>query len=59
MASSVVSDLDAQVRPLLSHIKVLTNDRLKDLCRAEHLPVSGVKATLQSRIIDRKSSAYV
>ncbi|PSK53061.1 hypothetical protein B9Z65_3261 [Elsinoe australis] len=36
----------------VARLKTLTNQGLKDICRDEHLAVSGVKATLQGRIID-------
>jgi len=35
-------------------IKVLINNDLKEICRGEGLAVSGVKAQLQSRILERK-----
>jgi len=35
-------------------IKALINSDLKEICRGENLAVSGVKAALQSRIIDRE-----
>lgn len=36
-------------------IKSLINNDLKEICRGENLAVSGVKAQLQSRILDRTS----
>lgn len=34
--------------------KTLIGTQLKDICRKENLPVSGVKGTLQQRILDRR-----
>lgn len=49
MASSGQS---SELPHLVSLIKTLTIPQLKDLLRNEGLPVSGLKATLQLRIID-------
>ena len=49
MASSQTS---SEVPHLVALIKTLTNPQLKDLLRNEGLAVSGVKASLQMRIID-------
>lgn len=49
MASSQASP---EVLNLVALIKTLTNPQLKDLLRNEGLAVSGVKASLQMRIID-------
>ncbi|KAL4877644.1 transport protein particle component-domain-containing protein [Aspergillus karnatakaensis] len=48
MASGQASDLQG----VISLIKTLTNAQLKDILRTEGLAVSGVKASLQLRIID-------
>lgn len=53
MASSQASP---EVLNLVALIKTLTNPQLKDLLRNEGLAVSGVKASLQMRIIDCSSS---
>lgn len=49
MASSGQS---SEINHLVALIKTLTNPQLKDLLRNEGLAVSGVKMTLQLRIID-------
>ena len=49
MASSGQS---SELPRLVALIKTLTNPQLKDLLRNEGLPVSGLKAVLQMRIID-------
>ena len=38
----------------IAKVKTLVNNQLKQILRKEGLPVSGAKATLQTRIIDRK-----
>jgi len=45
--------LQDQAISLQSRIKTLINSDLKEICRGENLPVSGVKAALQNRIIQR------
>ncbi|KAJ5476008.1 transcriptional regulator family: Zinc fingerMIZ-type [Penicillium sp. IBT 31633x] len=47
------TSLSSEVTTLTAFIKTLTNPQLKDLLRYESLPVSGLKATLQFRIIQR------
>jgi E3 SUMO-protein ligase PIAS1 len=42
----------SEIPNLVALIKTLTNPQLKDLLRNEGLAVSGVKASLQLRIID-------
>lgn len=49
MASSGQS---SEIAHLVALIKTLTNPQLKDLLRNEGLAVSGVKISLQLRIID-------
>ena len=44
---------DAQL--VTAKIKQLTNEKLRNALRSLALPTSGVKATLQGRLIDRKS----
>ncbi|KAK2794949.1 SUMO ligase siz1 [Onygenales sp. PD_12] len=39
-------------------VKTLINNQLKDVLRSENLPVSGVKAVLQARIIDRLEQLF-
>lgn len=46
------SSLAPEISSLVPLIKTLTNQHLRDLCRSESLAVSGVKATLQLRLID-------
>ena len=45
--------LAQEVQRLTATVKTLLNAELKDICRGESLQVSGVKAALQKRIIDR------
>lgn len=42
----------AELQSVSALIKTLTNAQLKDILRSEGLAVSGVKASLQLRIID-------
>ncbi len=42
-----------QVEQLLTKVKFLINADLKEICRRERLAVSGIKAVLQKRVIDR------
>ncbi|KAK9584074.1 E3 SUMO-protein ligase pli1 [Aspergillus fumigatus] len=49
MASAVQS---SELQSIVALIKTLTNAQLKDILRSEGLAVSGVKASLQLRIID-------
>jgi E3 SUMO-protein ligase PIAS1 len=46
--------LQDQANTLSSRIKTLINADLKEICRGENLAVSGVKAGLQARIIQRR-----
>ena len=39
-------------------VKTLINNQLKMILKKESLPVSGAKATLQTRIINRESRPY-
>jgi hypothetical protein len=48
----------SEIPHLVALIKTLTNPGLKDLLRNEGLPVSGVKASLQLRIIDCSLSLW-
>ncbi|KAJ5504681.1 Zinc finger RING/FYVE/PHD-type [Penicillium fimorum] len=50
------TSLASEVATLTAFIKPLTNPQLKDLLRHEGLQVSGLKATLQFRIIQRIQS---
>ena len=47
-----------QVRALRADVKTLLLQQLKDACKLEKLPVSGNKALLQSRLIQRKSHTH-
>ena len=51
MASVDPTNSDATI----AKVKTLVNNQLKQILKKEGLPVSGAKATLQSRIIDRES----
>lgn len=53
--ANLSQDIGAQVASLERAIKTSLNADLKELCRSEGLLVSGVKATLQNRILDRKA----
>lgn len=46
--------LQLQANSLHPRLKNLINNDLKEICRSEELPVSGVKAVLQERIIQRE-----
>lgn len=50
-----MSTMSSEVATLTAFIKPLTNPQLKDLLRYEGLQVSGLKATLQFRIIQSSS----
>ncbi|KAJ5825509.1 hypothetical protein N7474_002647 [Penicillium riverlandense] len=52
------SSLAPEISSLVPLIKTLTNQHLRDLCRSEGLAVSGVKATLQLRLIDFLERCY-
>jgi hypothetical protein len=51
MASGQAQELQS----VIALIKTLTNAQLKEILRVERLPVSGVKAALQMRIIECSS----
>ena len=51
MASVDPTNSDATI----AKVKTLVNNQLKQILKKEGLPVSGAKAALQSRIIDRES----
>ena len=51
MASVDPASSDATI----ARVKTLVNNQLKQILKKEGLPVSGAKATLQTRIIDRES----
>jgi hypothetical protein len=42
----------SELQSLIALVKTLTNVQMKEILRSEFLPVSGVKTTLQLRIID-------
>jgi hypothetical protein len=42
----------SELQSVVALVKTLTNAQLKDILRSEGLAVSGVKASLQLRIID-------
>lgn len=50
--------LHEQAASLLTRIKPMTNQELKEILKAEGLPITGVKALLQQRISDRKTSLW-
>ena len=52
MASTGTIDSQS-IQVSIAKTKTLINERLKAILRAEGLPVSGAKATMQGRIIDR------
>ena len=51
-----VEPLNAEA--VAAKVKTLINNQLKMILKKESLPVSGAKATLQTRIIDRESRPY-
>jgi hypothetical protein len=51
MASGAMSP---QRHTLIAHVKTLINQDLREICRQEGLPVSGIKSQLQTRVIDCK-----
>lgn len=55
ICEAVMSTMSSEVATLTAFIKPLTNPQLKDLLRYEGLQVSGLKATLQFRIIQSSS----
>lgn len=50
----MASDGFIDPQPLIGKVKMLINTQLKEVLKKEKLAVSGVKATLQERIIARK-----
>jgi E3 SUMO-protein ligase PIAS1 len=53
MASNVQTPLADQTRHMVAQTKTLLNDQLRKVLKEEGLAVSGVKAELQLRIINR------
>jgi E3 SUMO-protein ligase PIAS1 len=53
MASNVQTPLADQTRHMVAQTKTLLNDQLRRVLKEEGLAVSGVKAELQLRIINR------
>lgn len=49
-------ELRQSYEQLAKHVKTLLNNDLKIICRSEGLPVTGVKAALQQRVLNRKSA---
>ncbi|KAI9368006.1 transport protein particle component-domain-containing protein [Aspergillus egyptiacus] len=54
----MTSDQASELQSVIALIKTLTNAQLKDILRFEGLAVSGVKASLQLRIIDYLERLY-
>lgn len=52
------SELFRLAQAIQAQVRTLINIDLKEICRAERLPVSGVKSTLQQRIFGRKFHDY-
>lgn len=50
--------LEARRGPLVARVKTLINTQLKTILRSEGLPVSGTKAVLQERLINRACSPF-
>ena len=48
----------SEIQSAVALVKTLTNAQLKDVLKTERLPVSGVKVTLQIRIIERSSCPF-
>jgi hypothetical protein len=55
--SAYTSSAQDDVRAMIAQVKSLTVEKLKNLLRAESLPVSGIKSELQSRTISRTSAS--
>ena len=53
MASTVQAPLADQTRHMVAQTKTLLNEQLRKVLKEEGLAVSGVKAELQLRIINR------
>ena len=51
-----VEPLNAEA--VAAKVKTLINNQLKMILKKEQLPVSGAKAALQGRVIDRESRPY-
>lgn len=51
----MASDALIDARPLIAKVKLLINSQLKDVLKGEKLAVSGLKAVLQERLINRES----
>jgi E3 SUMO-protein ligase PIAS1 len=49
---STGGSLQSQQDTLAAKVKTLINNDLREICRGENLQVSGVKAALQSRILE-------
>ena len=49
----------ANTEQVATRVKSLINNQLKQILKKEGLPVSGAKALLQTRIIDREYSYYL
>lgn len=49
-----MEDLGDEYRRLESYVKTLLNNQLKEILKREGLAVTGVKAVLQSRIMESK-----
>ena len=54
MASNEAIDQQT-LQTVVARAKTLIAASLKEICRQENLPVSGVKGTLQQRILERES----
>ncbi len=51
--------LQFQADRLSSKVRGLVNAELKEICRKERLAVSGIKAVLQRRIVDRNATTQI
>lgn len=51
--ASGIQDIHQSKLAVEARIKTLINNDLKEICRGENLAVSGVKAQLQTRILQR------
>ncbi|GAB7357256.1 hypothetical protein MBLNU459_g8231t3 [Dothideomycetes sp. NU459] len=57
--ASGTQDLQHSKLAVEARIKTLINNDLKEICRGENLAVSGVKAQLQNRILQRTCNTFV
>ena len=57
-AANMTSVEPLNAEAVAAKVKTLINNQLKMILKKESLPVSGAKASLQGRVIDRESRPY-